>query len=387
MLSTIILFITAALGFLCTAFILRKNNNHERSLINKYLIGITAITAVRFFSHGLSGAFPSYAISNVSTVLDVSIIMLMPCFYLYFQNIINEMKFKPAHVLHFVAPLLVVAVFVITKAAASEYLIQCRKLFFVVCTVLYSTYAIAGFSILYRHIWNRKTDINVVQKQNILIRNWTVFLYVSFLLILVIRVATSLMSDTPGSYSNNYLWLPALVWIGVFVKIILTPEILYGYDFLNKTIDEITEKVVLNSVWLTESTLMPITSEKDKKLEEKITPLLMEYLHRIEELSFHSDTFRNPEMSLNDISVALNIPISHVNFVFKYHCNESFTDYKKNVRIHDAIKLLDAGYLKNQKVESLSAAVGFSSYNTFNIAFKSIMGITTQEYTKRLNFR
>ena len=92
-------------------------------------------------------------------------------------------------------------------------------------------------------------------------------------------------------------------------------------------------------------------------------------------------------MSLNDISVALNIPISHVNFVFKYHCNESFTDYKKNVRIHDAIKLLDAGYLKNQKVESLSAAVGFSSYNTFNIAFKSIMGITTQEYTKRLNFR
>jgi hypothetical protein len=383
MLTTIFSFITAALGFLCTAFILRKNNNHERSLINKYLIVITSITALRYFSHGVSGAFPSDAIINLSTALDVSIIMLMPCFYLYFQNIINEMKFKPAHILHFVAPLVVVVAFIITKAAASEHLLQCRKLFFIVCAVLYSIYAIAGFSLLYRHIWHRKTDINVVQKQNILIKNWTIFLYISFLMLLIIRVITSLMSDTPGSFSNNYLWLPALVWIGIFVKIILTPEILYGYDFLNKTIHEVTNKVVLNSVWLTESTLIPITSEKDKKLEEKITPLLMEYLHRIEELSFHTVTFRNPELSLNDISVALNLPISHVNFVFKYHCNESFTDYKKIVRIHDATKLLEGGYLNNQKVESLSATVGFSSYNTFNVAFKSIMGVTTQEYIKR----
>ena len=266
MLTTIFSFITAAFGFLCTAFILRKNNNQERSLINKYLIIITAITAVRFLSHGLSGAFPSYAISNLSTALDVSIIMLMPCFYLYFQNIINEVKFKPAHILHFVAPFLVVVAFIITKAAASEYLLQCKKLFFLVCTILYLTYAIVGFSLLYRHIWHRKTDINVVQKQNILIKNWTIFLYVCFLMLLIIRVIASLTSDTPGSFNNNYLWLPALVWISVFVKIILTPEILYGYGFLNKTIDEVTNKVVLSSVWLTESTLIPITSEKDKKL-------------------------------------------------------------------------------------------------------------------------
>ena len=319
MLTTIFSFITAAFGFLCTAFILRKNNNQERSLINKYLIIITAITAVRFLSHGLSGAFPSYAISNLSTALDVSIIMLMPCFYLYFQNIINEVKFKPAHILHFVAPFLVVVAFIITKAAASEYLLQCKKLFFLVCTILYLTYAIVGFSLLYRHIWHRKTDINVVQKQNILIKNWTIFLYVCFLMLLIIRVIASLTSDTPGSFNNNYLWLPALVWISVFVKIILTPEILYGYGFLNKTIDEVTNKVVLSSVWLTESTLIPITSEKDKKLEEKITPVLMEYLHRIEALSFHTVTFRNPELSLNDISITLYLSNCTFNFVSMWH--------------------------------------------------------------------
>jgi len=101
-------------------------------------------------------------------------------------------------------------------------------------------------------------------------------------------------------------------------------------------------------------------------------------------LSFHTHAFRNPDLSLDDIANALNIPISHINFIFKYHCNESFTNYKKIVRIHDATKLLEAGYLNDHKVESLSLKVGFSSYNTFIVAFKNITGVTTQDYVERL---
>jgi AraC-like DNA-binding protein len=175
----------------------------------------------------------------------------------------------------------------------------------------------------------------------------------------------------------------ALVWIGIFIRIILTPEILYGYNFLIKTIDEATEKVVLNSVWNLKGTVMPIASEKDRKLEEKIQSMLVIYLLQIEELSFHTHAFRNQVLSLDDIGVALNIPTSHINFIFKYHCNESFTDYKKIVRIHDATKLLEGGYLNEHKVESLSSKVEFSSYNTFIVAFKNITGVTTQEYVKR----
>jgi AraC-like DNA-binding protein len=54
------------------------------------------------------------------------------------------------------------------------------------------------------------------------------------------------------------------------------------------------------------------------------------------------------------------------------------------VRIHDACKLLDEGYLNKNTVESLAELVGFASYQTFYIAFKSITGTTTQEYVKRV---
>jgi AraC-like DNA-binding protein len=186
-----------------------------------------------------------------------------------------------------------------------------------------------------------------------------------------------------GHFDSGYLWMPSLIWIGIHVKIILTPEILYGYNFLNKSIDAAAEKVVLNSVWFTDDNEVALTSEKDKKLQEKVIPLLKTYIHQIEEFSFYSEAFRNAELSVEVISNAVKIPVSHINYIFKYHCRETFTDFKKIVRIHDATKLIETGFLKTNTIESLSTHCGFSSYNTFNMAFKSITGITTQEYAKR----
>jgi len=118
-------------------------------------------------------------------------------------------------------------------------------------------------------------------------------------------------------------------------------------------------------------------------MEEKISAVLNEYVHKIEEFSFRSQAFRNPDLSLEDIAAAIKIPVSHIQYIFKFHSTESFTDYKKIVRIHDATKLLENGYLHEKTVESLSETVGFSSYVTFYLAFKSITGMTTQEYAKR----
>jgi AraC-like DNA-binding protein len=383
MLSSVIFFITAALGFLCTAFIFGEHKNREHSLINKYLIIIIAVNAVRFLFHGISQAYPEIEISKLVTMIDVSIIMLMPCYFLYFQDIVYENKFKMGSLLHFIVPFLLGSVYIIKFFSNSGTTYLLEKLFFSVGVLFYLIYATIVFVMLYKYVWTRKTDIKAVQKQNELIKNWSMFLYFSLFVILLIRVITSIVSNEPGSFNNDYFWLVGIVWMGIFVKIILTPKILYGYNFLNKTIDAFTENVVLSSVWLIEGTVLPITSERDKKIEEKMSSLLIQYIHQIEELSFHTPAFRNPDLTLNDISDALKIPYSHINYIVKYHCNESFTDYKKIVRIHDATKLLQGGYLDNQKVESLAAVVGFSSYNTFIIAFKNITGLTTQEYARR----
>jgi AraC-like DNA-binding protein len=388
MLNNIILFITATLGVLCTLLILRKNRNQEHYLINKYLIILIIFATSRFFLSGLAVTFPQFNISNVLNLTDVGLFIVVPCFYLYFQNIINENKFNQIDLLHFALPLLVGIAFIINNFGGSRHVNQFNKVLFFVSILVLISYAVFGFVMLYKHIWNRKTDIKAVQKQNNLMTYWTLFLYVCFIALLFIRVAAILSNNLLSSDHYKYIWVPALVWTGIFINIIIRPEILYGYNFLAKTINTANtttpEKIIFSDIWLTERALLPITIEREGVLEKKIAPLLLQYIHQIEVFSFQTPAFRNPDLNPYEISVALNIPLSHINFVFKYHCNESFTDYKKIVRINDAIKLIEEGYLKHQKIETLSAAVGFTSYNTFNTAFKSITGITALEYMKRL---
>jgi AraC-like DNA-binding protein/uncharacterized membrane protein YidH (DUF202 family) len=384
MLSNFILFTTAVLGFLCTALIFGKNKYQEHSLINKYLIFITATNSIRFLVYGIAQVYPETNISKVATMLDVSIIMMMPCFYLYFTNIIYESKFVLTNLLHFMVPFLLGSLFVTAVCVNPNLSSWIRKAFFITVFLFYIIYAIAGFMLLYKHMWQRNTVIKAIQKQNDLMKNWSIFLYVTFILLVLIRAITGVIINKTIIFSNQYLWVPALVWTGVFVKIILTPEILYGYNLLNKSIDAAAEKLALRSVWNFEGTALAITREKDIKLAEKIKPMLKEYLHQMEEFSFHTNAFRNPDLSPEDIATGLKIPVSHVNYILKFHCNESFTDYKKIVRIHDATKLLEQEYLKEHKVESLASKVGFSSYNTFIIAFKSITGVTVQEFVKRI---
>jgi AraC-like DNA-binding protein len=296
---------------------------------------------------------------------------------------VYENKFNLPHLYHFAAPFLLVTFFGLTFFVSNELGDVLKKIFFIIAILSYFTYAYLIYKLLYKNIWNRKSEINAVQQQNDIIKKWSFFLFFFFLTVLLFRFIIGIVSDKPGYFNNDLFWVTALIWSSAFVKIILTPEILYGYNFLNKTIDEAADKVVLSSIWKLNGPVQPITSEKDKKLEEKMLSLLPEYIHKIEELSFHSETFRKQELSMEDIASTLKVPLSHLNFLFKYHCKESFTDYKKIVRIHDATKLLEGGYLNTNTIESLSTAVGFSSYNTFYVAFKSITGITTQDYVKR----
>lgn len=383
MLSTVVFFITATLGFVCLASIMGEGRRFDRSLVNKYLTVIIAFQALRFTVYGFVQGYPIEVIGQFTNMLDVCVVALMPCFFLYFRDIVHEHRFEVSNMMHFMAPGLLVLIYLAKQFVFSDIGVLIRKSFLIASILFYGTYAFFGFKLLMKHVWRRKSEINTIQKQNALIRNWTIMLYASFIAIVIIRITTGFLIHQDYQYDTRYLWITALIWMGIFIKILLTPQILYGYNFLNKTIDTVTEKLALHTVWQLDGTVTPISSDKDKKIEEKLSTSLIAYIHTIEDLSFHQRAFRDSGFGMEDIAGTLKIPLSHLHHIFKFHCTESFTDYKKIVRIHDATKLLENGYLESKTIESLSEKVGFSSYVTFYLAFKSITGMSTQEYAKK----
>lgn len=89
-------------------------------------------------------------------------------------------------------------------------------------------------------------------------------------------------------------------------------------------------------------------------------------------------------MTLTDFANKLSIPKSHISYIFKYHSMISFSEYKKVIQIHDAIKHIELNYLKNNTLDSLSKKVGFTSYNPFFTSFKEISGVSPLEYHKMI---
>jgi len=153
---------------------------------------------------------------------------------------------------------------------------------------------------------------------------------------------------------------------------------------MNLMIEEkMKNNIILDKIWIKKS-LQKITNIKDLKLTEKINPCLDSYIHRIEEISFYGKYFRNSEKSIEDLAKELNIPASHIFYLFKYHSKESFTDFKKIVRIEDAVELCSSGFLQKNTLDALATEVGFTSYSSFFTSFKSILGVSPQEYFENL---
>jgi AraC-like DNA-binding protein len=213
---------------------------------------------------------------------------------------------------------------------------------------------------------------------------WAYFLFFAIVFIAV-RLLGSLFFELNFGKSikgSSFLWISALIWLMVLFKIIVSPEILYGYDVLHKKIDENrNENLVLNSIWNINPKIQ-INNVQHLQLKEKIDANILTYIEEIEKISLIDKIFRDPTTTMADLANKLNAPKSHISYLFKYHSTISFSEYKKAIRIQDAIKLIKEDFLKENTLDYLSKKVGFPSYNTFFTSFKEVLGASPLEYCK-----
>ena len=313
-------------------------------------------------------------------------IVIIPCSYLYFSNLIKDQKkIELKNFNHLIIPLLFNIVdyvienqyFKITKTDYGYYS------FFTIYTIVYF---LLMFKLLYTNVWNRKGEISIVIKQNQLIKKWSIYFY-SFLTITALRLITVLLweiNNNKPTFGTSYLWISAVFWLILYFKIIISPEILYGYTFLNTKINE--QKRADNSIisfWMKDS-LCEINNIQDIHLKEKIKGSIENYMTETDQFSFHNQAYRDAKFSLADLSNKLNIPKSHLTYLFKYHSKISFPEYKKIVRIQDGLELINSGYLATNTYDSLAKEIGFTSYNTFFVSFKDVTGSTPQEFLVKI---
>ena len=165
------------------------------------------------------------------------LIATTPCLYLYFYDIVFEKKWNRKKNLHLLMPAILTVLFVYFIIAKKNNWINS----IIVLSIFYSFfYAFAIFRLLYKEVWNRKSDIKSVQSQNQIIRNWSLFLFLSMSIVIVVRLLVWIFFSPLTHqffYIDNFTWFSAFLWLIIYSIVLIKPEILYGYQYLQKIVD------------------------------------------------------------------------------------------------------------------------------------------------------
>ncbi len=369
---------TGIIGFM--TMILLSFSFRSNKSVNIFLFLILSIVCLRMLLLGSYEMKLQTFGKDIPEPYHAIILINIPLFYFYIKSIVTDSKsFKWKHVLHFIFPLLVVLSFFKNSQFTENFFALPLTLKYTAIIVFSLVYLLKIFQLVRTQLWQSKHKIN--EKKYKLIRNWTNFLFVLAILLTVRNIISFTIDFSTNSIAHGYPFsiIPALIWLIVFGKILISPEILHGLPKLEEKLKKLeNDNEAIYNFW--NNSIAKVSNQNDLRLKEKLSSKTLNLIEEIEIIANEKKLFRNQKITISDVANELGIPVSHVVYLFKYHCKISFIEFKTIHKIEDAKQLIHASYLKTNTLESLAFYVGFSSYSPFFIAFKKCTGFSPNEF-------
>lgn len=379
--ESIFLLFTSIVGISVLSIMLFSIKSNK--LINLFLILIIIMTCSRFILFGTYNLGIQGYSKDFNGPIKSLLIFNIPFWYLYFKSLVKDNNiFSKTDLCHLVLPF-IFSIYIFTMFEMGYENDAYFRLFNFIFLVLLSVfYGVKSFQLLNNHLWNiPEKEQSAHQK---LMRKWTIFIYV-LTLFLIVRLIVSFTFEFYSFQSltgETLILIQSIAWMITFLKIIISPEILYGVPKLHEKINSLYNKsVAIHPFWRIHQNSKH--TEKDKVIKSKIDVKIINYIKEIEFFAVNQHYFRNQKITIGDLAHEMNIPLSHLIYLFQYHCQLTFTEYKTIIKIEDAKQLIESGFLTINTLESLAIEVGFSSYNPFFTAFKKLVGMSPNDYSIR----
>lgn len=103
--------------------------------------------------------------------------------------------------------------------------------------------------------------------------------------------------------------------------------------------------------------------------------------HILEIRKYIEEHYNNPDLSLNYLSDLFDINPKYLSKLFKDEIGEKFVDLLISHRIEKAKLLMQE---TDKAIQEISEEVGYTNYNSFNRAFKNVVGVAPSDYRKAM---
>jgi AraC-like DNA-binding protein len=350
------------------------------------LIFITNLIRIPFtltYSLGWQTQFP-----EIPKPFNTLLICNSVFFYWYIRSLL--IKGKPSLKGFWIALLVPVLLLVVNLFfrvyPANEFILRGFSFQIVIIFILYFLYH--SYKVVYRVFWVDSRKLFRFSNFK-LIRFW-VFILVGMYTIGSIRIIVIFSFEliyNKEAIAVGYPYASSIFYLVMLVILFLHPEILYGLQrerislpILNVTS---TENPMLPAfVWRTQP--KAIHNKLDLALAIKFHERMSEITRKLESKVALQAIVKDPNINAIVLAEKLDVPRTYIQFLFKYHSDISFVQYRSKIRVHYAIEKMKDDFLSKNTMDALARECGFASYNPFYTAFKSEMGVGPREVLAEL---
>ncbi len=104
---------------------------------------------------------------------------------------------------------------------------------------------------------------------------------------------------------------------------------------------------------------------------------------RISNYMENEKPYLNPELTLDDLSGKLDMPVSHVSQIINGQLDRNFYSYINQYRVEEAKNRLTDPQFENKTVLKIGYDSGFNSRNAFNMLFEKYAGMSPAQYRQK----
>ncbi len=111
------------------------------------------------------------------------------------------------------------------------------------------------------------------------------------------------------------------------------------------------------------------------------------YLQQLLKLMEEEQPYLDGELSIQDLTVRLNIPRHYLTQILNEKLNKNFYTFVNEYRVKEVIRMMKDPHYKNFTLLALALEAGFNSKSSFNNIFKNQTGYTPSEYREKMELQ
>ncbi|MCX6317560.1 MAG: AraC family transcriptional regulator [Bacteroidetes bacterium] len=400
-----LLFVFFLHGLVYSILLLRKGMVNE-SRSDKWLAAflLLCVLYITPWMVGFGGWYDTQPFRDLLFYIPFQHLFWMgPVIFFYVQSLLNpSFRFRKKDVWHLL-PGLLYFVFSVVMVITDKLVL--KKYFFLANGEdpdFDTWYQLAGFismlvyfifSLRYYNLY-RRMIVQVVSYAELVLFKWVRNFLLAFLSMLILRLLFFIATLIPAFHQLSYVgpWWEFLFFAVIFYYIAIngysnsvetkvsfrlnlltykTPQLLqYHGPFVNDQ-EEITEAEVVE------------LDNDNAKAEQNEEQDLSEWKNRLLQQMKDKKMYEDPELSLTQLSRALETNPSFISMLINKGFGVNFNDFVNQFRIEAIKEMMAKGEHKRQTLLGIAYECGFNSKATFNRAFKKITGQSPKEWLQK----